>query len=157
MDLGNYERYLNITLTKENNITTGKIYQHVINRERKGDYLGRTVQIVPHLTDAIQDWIERVAQIPVDDSNEAPDVCIIELGGTVGDIESMPFVEAMRQLRRRAGKNNFLQIHVSLVPVIQGEQKTKPTQAAIKDARSNGLTPDLVGGLSDMTMHSLTM
>lgn len=145
LDLGNYERYLNITLTRENNITTGKIYQHVIERERRGDYLGRTVQVVPHLTDAIQDWIERVARIPVDDTNETPDVCIIELGGTVGDIESAPFIEAMRQLRRRAGKDNFLQIHVSLVPVIQGEQKTKPTQAAIKDARSAGLSPDLVG------------
>lgn len=144
LDLGNYERYLNITLTRENNITTGKIYQHVIERERKGDYLGRTVQVVPHLTDAIQDWIERVARIPVDDTNEEPDVCIIELGGTVGDIESGPFVEAMRQLRRRAGKDNFLQIHVSLIPVVGGEQKTKPTQQAIRDVRSAGLSPDLV-------------
>jgi len=144
LDLGNYERYLNITLTRENNITTGKIYQHVIERERRGDYLGKTVQVVPHLTDAIQDWIERVARIPVDDTNEAPDVCIIELGGTVGDIESAPFIEAMRQLKRRAGKNNFLQIHVSLIPVIQGEQKTKPTQQAIRDVGRAGLVPDLV-------------
>ncbi|KAI9837716.1 MAG: CTP synthase ura7 [Sarea resinae] len=144
LDLGNYERYLNITLTRENNITTGKIYQHVIERERRGDYLGRTVQVVPHLTDAIQDWIERVARIPVDDTNEEPDVCIIELGGTVGDIESAPFIEAMRQLRRRAGKDNFLQIHVSLIPVVGGEQKTKPTQQAIKDVRSAGLSPDLI-------------
>lgn len=88
----------------------------MIERERRGDYLGKTVQVVPHLTDAVQDWIERVARIPVDDTNEEPDVCIIELGGTVGDIESGPFIEAMRQLRRRAGKDNFLQIHVSLVP-----------------------------------------
>ncbi|KAI5846480.1 CTP synthase [Morchella snyderi] len=144
LDLGNYERYLNITLTRENNITTGKIYQHVIERERRGDYLGKTVQVVPHLTDAIQDWIERVARIPVDETNSEPDICIIELGGTVGDIESAPFVEALRQLKRRAGKNNFLQIHVSLVPVINGEQKTKPTQAAIKDVRSAGLAPDLI-------------
>ncbi|KAI9804094.1 MAG: CTP synthase ura7 [Sarcosagium campestre] len=144
LDLGNYERYLNITLTRENNITTGKIYQHVIERERRGDYLGRTVQVVPHLTDAIQDWIERVARIPVDDTNETPDVCIIELGGTVGDIESGPFIEAMRQLRRRAGKDNFLQIHVSLIPVVGGEQKTKPTQQAIRDVRSAGLSPDLI-------------
>ena len=144
LDLGNYERYLNITLTRENNITTGRIYQHVIERERRGDYLGRTVQVVPHLTDAIQDWIKRVARIPVDDTNEEPDVCIIELGGTVGDIESGPFIEAMRQLRRRAGKDNFLQIHVSLIPVVGGEQKTKPTQQAIKDVRSAGLSPDLV-------------
>jgi CTP synthase (UTP-ammonia lyase) len=144
LDLGNYERYLNITLTRDNNITTGKIYQHVIERERRGDYLGKTVQVVPHLTDAVQDWIERVARVPVDDTNEAPDVCIIELGGTVGDIESAPFIEAMRQLKRRAGKGNFLQIHVSLVPVIQGEQKTKPTQQAIRDVGRAGLVPDLV-------------
>ncbi|MCJ1417599.1 CTP synthase ura7 [Xylographa parallela] len=144
LDLGNYERYLNITLTRENNITTGKIYQHVIERERRGDYLGHTVQVVPHLTDATQDWIERVARIPVDDTNEEPDVCIIELGGTVGDIESAPFIEAMRQLRRRAGKDNFLHIHVSLIPVVNGEQKTKPTQQAIRDARSSGLNPDLI-------------
>ncbi|KAG9815232.1 hypothetical protein KCU68_g19275, partial [Aureobasidium melanogenum] len=104
LDLGNYERYLNITLTRENNITTGKIYQHVIEKERRGDYLGHTVQVVPHIVDAIQDWVERVAKIPVDDTNEEPDVCIIELGGTVGDIESMPFVEAMTQLRARAGR-----------------------------------------------------
>ncbi|KAI9883121.1 MAG: CTP synthase ura7 [Watsoniomyces obsoletus] len=144
LDLGNYERYLNITLTRENNITTGRIYQHVIEKERRGDYLGRTVQVVPHLTDAIQDWIERVARIPVDDTNQEPDICIIELGGTVGDIESGPFIEAMRQLRRRAGKDNFLQIHVSLIPVVNGEQKTKPTQQAIKDVRSAGLSPDLI-------------
>ncbi|KAF8532489.1 CTP synthase N-terminus-domain-containing protein [Trichophaea hybrida] len=144
LDLGNYERYLNITLTRENNITTGKIYQHVIERERRGDYLGKTVQVVPHITDALQDWIERVAQVPVDETNETPDVCIIELGGTVGDIESAPFVEALRQLRRRVGKGNFLQIHVSLVPITSGEQKTKPTQAAIRDARSVGLVPDLI-------------
>lgn len=112
--------------------------------KRRGDYLGKTVQVVPHLTDAVQDWIERVAQVPVDETGEKPDVCIIELGGTVGDIESAPFIEALRQLRRRVGKGNFLQIHVSLVPVISGEQKTKPTQAAIRDVRSAGLAPDLV-------------
>ena len=144
LDLGNYERYLNVTLTRENSITTGKMYQHVIERERRGDYLGKTVQIVPHLTNAIQDWIERVAKISVDNTNEEPDVCIIELGGTVGDIESAPFIEAMRQLRFRAGKDNFCQIHVSLIPVVSGEQKTKPTQQAIRDARSAGLAPDLI-------------
>jgi CTP synthase len=144
LDLGNYERYLNITLTRENNITTGKIYAHVIERERAGDYLGRTVQVVPHVTDAIVAWIERVAKIPVDDTNEEPDVCIIELGGTIGDIESMPFVEAMTYLRRRAGRDNFLQIHVSYIPVIHGEQKTKPTQQGIRGVRSAGLKPDLV-------------
>ncbi|KAK8195412.1 CTP synthase-like protein [Phyllosticta capitalensis] len=144
LDLGNYERYLNITLTRENNITTGKIYQHVIEKERRGDYLGKTVQVVPHITDAIQAWIERVSKIPVDDTNEEPDVCIVELGGTVGDIESMPFVEALTQLRHRAGKNNFLNIHVSYVPTINGEQKTKPTQHAVKSVRSAGLIPDLI-------------
>ncbi|KAF8477598.1 CTP synthase [Kalaharituber pfeilii] len=144
LDLGNYERYLNVTLTRENNITTGKIYQHVIQKERRGDYLGKTVQVVPHITDALQDWIERVARVPVDDTNEEPDVCIIELGGTVGDIEAAPFVEALRQLRRRVGKGNFVQIHVSLIPVINGEQKTKPTQQAIRDVRSAGLAPDLI-------------
>ncbi|KAH6712009.1 CTP synthase-like protein [Leptodontidium sp. MPI-SDFR-AT-0119] len=157
LDLGNYERYLNITLTRENNITTGKIYQHVIERERRGDYLGKTVQVVPHLTDAIQDWIERVARIPVDDTNEAPDVCIIELGGTVGDIESAPFIEAMRQLKRRAGKNNFLQVHVSLIPVIQGEQKTKPTQQAIRDVGRAGLVPDLIACRCDIPLEKGTI
>ncbi|OBA27525.1 CTP synthase [Hanseniaspora valbyensis NRRL Y-1626] len=144
LDLGNYERYVNIELSKDHNITTGKIYMNVIERERKGEYLGKTVQIVPHLTNAIQDWIERVSKIPVDSSGEEPDLCIIELGGTVGDIESAPFIEALRQFQFRVGKENFALIHVSLVPVIHGEQKTKPTQAAIKDLRSLGLTPDLI-------------
>ncbi|PKY01999.1 CTP synthase [Aspergillus campestris IBT 28561] len=144
LDLGNYERYLGITLGKDNNITTGKVYKHVIEKERRGDYLGRTVQIVPHLTEAIQDWIERVARSPADDTNEEPDVCVVELGGTLGDIESAPFVEALRQLRRRAGKDNFIQIHVSLVPLIHDELKTKPTQQAIRDARSAGMSPDLI-------------
>ncbi|AAS54171.1 AGL320Cp [Eremothecium gossypii ATCC 10895] len=144
LDLGNYERYLGVTLTKDHNITTGKVYSHVMAKERKGDYLGKTVQVVPHLTNAIQDWLERVARIPVDDSGMEPDVCIIELGGTVGDIESAPFVEALRQFQFRVGRDNFALIHVSLVPVIHGEQKTKPTQAAIKDLRSLGLTPDMI-------------
>lgn len=144
LDLGNYERYLNTRLTKDHNITTGKIYKHVINKERAGDYLGKTVQIVPHLTNAIQDWIEQVAKVPVDDDNQTPDVCIIELGGTVGDIESAPFVEALRQFQFRVGKENFALIHVSLVPVIHGELKTKPTQAAIRDLRSLGLSADII-------------
>src|SRR5262245_12422655 len=107
--------------------------------QRKGDYLGKTVQVVPHITNAIQDHIERVALIPVDDSGETPDVCIIELGGTVGDIESAPFVEAMRQFQFRVGHDNFALIHVSLAPVINGEQKSKPTQAAVRDLRGLGL------------------
>lgn len=145
LDLGNYERYLGISLTRDHNITTGKIYSHVIEKERKGDYLGKTVQVVPHITNAIQEWIERVSKIPVDNSGLEPDVCIIELGGTVGDIESAPFVEALRQFQFRVGIDNFALIHVSLVPVIHGEQKTKPTQAAIKDLRSLGLMPDMIG------------
>ncbi|KAG5368572.1 CTP synthase [Yarrowia sp. C11] len=157
LDLGNYERYINVTLTRDHNITTGKIYQHVIERERRGEYLGKTVQIVPHLTNAIQDWIERVAKIPVDDTDEEPDVCIIELGGTVGDIESAPFVEALRQFQFRVGPDNFALIHVSLVPFIHGEQKTKPTQAAIKDLRSLGLTPDIIACRCQAELEATTI
>ncbi|KAJ8659922.1 CTP synthase [Lichtheimia ornata] len=146
LDLGNYERFLDVQLSRINNITTGKIYSEVIEKERRGDYLGKTVQVVPHITDAIQNWVERVAAMPIDDSGEAPDVCIIELGGTVGDIESAPFVEAMRQFQFRVGHDNFCLIHVSLVPVVGsvGEQKTKPTQMSVRDLRGAGLTPDLI-------------
>ena len=145
-DLGNYERFLDVSLTFDHNITTGKIYQQVIERERRGDYLGKTVQVVPHITNAVQDWIERVAQIPVDDSQQKPDVCVIELGGTVGDIESAPFIEALRQFQFRVGHENFAVIHVSLVPVVGsvGEQKTKPTQASVRDLRGLGLSPDII-------------
>ncbi|PKS12407.1 hypothetical protein jhhlp_000611 [Lomentospora prolificans] len=145
LDMGNYERYLaGISLTREHNITTGQVYKEVIDRERRGDYLGKTVQIVPHVTNAIRERIERVARIPVDDSGEEPDVCIVELGGTVGDIESMPFVEAITQLRYRTPKNDFFSIHVSFVPEIHGEQKTKPTQHSVKTVRSAGIIPDLL-------------
>ncbi|EKM56591.1 uncharacterized protein PHACADRAFT_118408 [Phanerochaete carnosa HHB-10118-sp] len=147
LDLGNYERYLDVTLSRDNNITTGKIYSQVIEKERRGDYLGKTVQvslIVPHVTNAIQDWVERVAKIPVDDTDEEPDVCIVELGGTVGDIESAPFVEAMRQFQFRVGHENFALIHVSLVPDMHGEQKTKPTQTTVHALRGLGLLPDLI-------------
>ncbi|TXC07354.1 hypothetical protein FocTR4_00003328 [Fusarium oxysporum f. sp. cubense] len=144
LDLGNYERYLGIQLSRDSNITTGKIYQQVIEKERRGDYLGKTVQVVPHITDAIQNWIERVAKIPVDASGESPDVCIIELGGTIGDLESGPFVEALSQLRHRLGRDNFLSISVSYVPIINGEEKTKPTQHAIRQVRSAGLIPDVI-------------
>ena len=144
LDLGNYERFLNVTLRRDNNITTGKIYSQVIQKERRGDYLGKTVQIVPHLTGAIQDWIERIAKLPVDETGEEPDVCIVELGGTVGDIESAPFVEALRQFQFRVGTENFALIHVSLLPVVGGEQKTKPTQAAIRELRGLGLVPDMI-------------
>ncbi|XP_038077823.1 CTP synthase 1-like [Patiria miniata] len=146
LDLGNYERFLDITLHRDNNITTGKIYQSVINKERKGDYLGKTVQVVPHITNAIQEWVERVAVIPVDGDEEAPEVCIIELGGTIGDIEGMPFVEAFRQFQFRVNRENFCCVHVSLVPQPKstGEQKTKPTQASIRELRGLGLSPDLI-------------
>lgn len=149
LDLGNYERFLNVTLTRDNNITTGKIYSHVIERERRGDYLGKTVQVIPHITDAIQDWIERASQLEVEDVNGVkgrPDACVIEMGGTVGDIESAPFIEALRQFQFRVGRENFILIHVSLVPVVGsvGEQKTKPTQASVRDLRGLGLSPDVV-------------
>ncbi|PWN27108.1 CTP synthase [Jaminaea rosea] len=162
LDLGNYERYLDVTLSRDNNITTGKIYRQVIEKERRGDYLGKTVQIVPHLTNAIQDWLERVASQPVDSTGLPPEVCIVELGGTVGDIESAPFVEALRQFQFRVGQDNFALIHVSLVPVIGGEQKTKPTQAAIRDLRGLGLVPDMIAArcpipLSPAVINKLSM
>ncbi|XP_010538283.1 PREDICTED: CTP synthase-like [Tarenaya hassleriana] len=146
LDLGNYERFLDIKLTRDNNITTGKIYRYVIDKERKGDYLGKTVQVVPHITDAIQEWIERVAKIPVDGEEGPADVCVIELGGTIGDIESMPFIEALGQFSYRVGPGNFCLVHVSLVPVLNvvGEQKTKPTQHSVRGLRGLGLTPNIL-------------
>ncbi|KAJ6850918.1 CTP synthase-like isoform X1 [Iris pallida] len=155
LDLGNYERFLDIKLTRDNNITTGKIYQDVINKERRGDYLGKTVQVVPHITDAIQDWIERVAKIPVDGKEGPADVCIIELGGTIGDIESMPFIEALGQFSYRVGPGNFCLVHVSLVPVLNvvGEQKTKPTQHSVRQLRGLGLTPNILACRSSMPLE----
>ncbi|KMZ59764.1 CTP synthase (glutamine hydrolyzing) [Zostera marina] len=146
LDLGNYERFLDIKLTQDNNITTGKIYQSVIDKERRGDYLGKTVQVVPHITDCIQEWIERVAKIPVDGKDGHADVCVIELGGTIGDIESMPFTEALGQFSDRVGPDNFCLVHVSLVPVLNvvGEQKTKPTQHSVRKLRGLGLTPNML-------------
>ncbi|KAE9614520.1 putative CTP synthase (glutamine hydrolyzing) [Lupinus albus] len=146
LDLGNYERFMDIKLTRDNNITTGKIYQFVIDKERRGDYLGKTVQVVPHITDAIQEWIERVAHIPVDGKTGSPDVCVIELGGTIGDIESMPFIQALGQFSYRVGAGNFCLVHVSLVPVLNvvGEQKTKPTQHSVRGLRGQGLTPHIL-------------
>lgn len=144
LDLGNYERFLDTHLRASNNITTGKIYQLVINRERQGDYLGKTVQIVPHITDAIQQWIESTAK--GDNPNEEPEVCLIELGGTIGDIEGMPFIEALRQLQRRVKRDNFCCCHVNLVPCIGSsrELKTKPTQSSVSKLRSYGLYPDMI-------------
>ncbi|GMI73330.1 CTP synthase 1 [Hibiscus trionum] len=154
LDLGNYERFLDVKLTRENNITTGKIYQFVLDKERKGDYLGKTVQVVPHITDAIQEWIERVAMIPVDGKEGPADVCVIELGGTIGDIESMPFIEALGQFSCRVGAGNFCLIHVSLVPVLNvvGEQKTKPTQHSVRGLRCLGLTPNILACRSSMAL-----
>lgn len=155
LDLGNYERFMNVKLHRDNNITTGKIYQKVIEKERRGDYLGKTVQIIPHVTNEIQEWVERVSLLPVDNIdetndmkllNDLPKICVIELGGTIGDIESMPFVEAFRQFTRRVGSQNFCCVHVSLVPKPKstGEHKTKPTQVSVKELRALGLSPDLV-------------
>jgi len=146
LDLGNYERFLDIKLTRDNNITTGKIYQSVLEKERKGEYLGKTVQVVPHITNAIQDWIERVAAVPVDGKEGPADVCVIELGGTIGDIESAPFIEALGQFSYRVGAGNFCLVHVSLVPVLNvvGEQKTKPTQHSVRGLRGLGLTPNML-------------
>ena len=146
LDLGNYERFLDLNLGKDNNLTTGKIFSKVIEAERRGDYLGKTVQVIPHITDEIQNWIERVAHMPADGIDGAPDACIIELGGTVGDIESAPYIEALRQFQFRVGRENVTFVHVSLVPVMGpvGEQKTKPTQHSVKELRGLGITPDIL-------------
>ena len=145
LDLGNYERFLDIKLSNDSNLTTGKIYQKVIAKERRGEYLGKTVQIIPHITNEIIDQLNRVSMQSVDDSKDEPDICVIELGGTIGDIESMPFVEALRQLQLKVTPQNFCICHVSMVPVtMDGEQKTKPTQHSVKDLRSLGLIPDFI-------------
>ena len=146
LDLGNYERFLDLNLGRDNNLTTGKVYSKVIEAERRGDYLGKTVQVIPHITDAVMDWIETVAHQCSDNSGLEPEVCIIELGGTVGDIESAPYVEALRQFQFRVGRDNVTFVHVSLVPVMGpvGEQKTKPTQHTVKELRGLGITPDIL-------------
>lgn len=145
LDLGNYERFLNIHLTKDHNITTGKVMQQVLTKERKGKYLGKTVQIIPHVTDCIQEWIERVAELPVEKNGKTPDICVIELGGTVGDIESSTFLEALRQFSFKSGRANLCHVHVSLIPILgSGEQKTKPTQHSIIKLRASGIMPDLL-------------
>lgn len=149
LDLGNYERFLDVTLHRDNNITTGKIYQSVIEKERRGEYLGKTVQVVPHITDAIQEWVKRVAKIPVSEDGDEPEVCIIELGGTIGDIEGMAFIKAFSQLQFQERKENFFCAHVSHVPQVpsnnnQYESKTKPIQCSVGKLRGLGLTPDLI-------------
>ena len=140
LDLGHYERFIDINLTKNSNVTTGKVYWAVISKERRGDYLGGTVQVIPHITNEIKDRILRVAK----ESN--PDVVITEIGGTVGDIESLPFLEAIRQLKNDVGKDNVLYLHVTLVPTLKvtGELKTKPTQHSVKELRSIGIQPDII-------------
>ncbi len=140
LDLGHYERFIDINLSKNSNVTTGKIYQSVINKERRGDYLGGTVQVIPHITNAIK---ERVFLVGKQDN---ADFVITEIGGTVGDIESLPFLEAIRQVKKEVGRNDVLYIHVTLVPYISaaGELKTKPTQHSVKELRSIGISPDII-------------
>lgn len=140
LDLGHYERFIDINLSKNSNTTTGKIYQSVINKERRGDYLGGTVQVIPHITNEIKERVFRVGQ------QDNADFVITEIGGTVGDIESLPFLEAIRQVKKDVGKNDVLYIHVTLVPYISaaGELKTKPTQHSVKELRSIGISPDVI-------------
>ncbi|MGH9764710.1 MAG: CTP synthase [Blastocatellia bacterium] len=138
LDLGHYERYTHATMTKANNWTAGRIYLSVINKERRGDYLGKTIQVIPHITNEIKDAIRAVA--------DANDIVIVEVGGTVGDIESQPFLEAIRQLGNEVGRENAIFIHLTLVPYIaaSGELKTKPTQHSVKELREIGIQPDII-------------
>ncbi len=140
LDLGHYERFIDINLSKNSNVTTGKIYQSVINKERRGDYLGGTVQVIPHITNEIKERVFRVGR------QDNADFVITEIGGTVGDIESLPFLEAIRQVKKEVGRNDVLYIHVTLVPYISaaGELKTKPTQHSVKELRSIGISPDII-------------
>ena len=140
MDVGTYERFLDINVPKNHNITTGQVYFSVIERERKGDFLGKCVQIIPHITDEIKD---RLRSIP---REEGVDLVLVEIGGTVGDIESLPYLEAARQLRLEEGGENVLNVHVTLVPVLDvvGEQKTKPTQHSVQELRRIGVQPDMI-------------
>lgn len=140
LDLGHYERFVDVSLNKNSNVTTGKVYWSVITKERRGDYLGGTVQVIPHITNEIKERIMRVAK------DSKTDVVITEIGGTVGDIESLPFLEAIRQMRTDVGKENVLFIHVTLVPYLEmaGELKTKPTQHSVKELRSIGIQPDII-------------
>jgi len=140
LDLGHYERFTDTSMSRLNSVTTGSIYQAVLNKERRGDYKGGTVQVIPHITNEIKERIERVAK------NTNPDVVITEIGGTVGDIESLPFLEAIRQFRKNVGRRNVLYMHVTLVPWIPsaGEMKTKPTQHSVKELRSIGIQPDIL-------------
>src|ERR1700752_5036681 len=140
LDLGHYERFTHAHLSQANNWTTGRIYLSVIEKERRGDYLGKTIQVIPHITNEIKDAVRKVAD------NDKPDVIIVEIGGTVGDIESLPFLEAIRQMGNEEGTGNALFIHVTLVPYIAaaGELKTKPTQHSVRDLREIGIAPDIL-------------
>ena len=146
LDLGHYERFLRGKTTRSSNVTTGQIYRNVLDKERRGDYLGKTVQVIPHITDEIQACIERGA--------EGADICIAEIGGTVGDIESLPFLEAIRQMGVTQGRNRTLYMHLTLVPYIKssGEMKTKPTQHSVKELRSIGIQPDILVCRTDRPM-----
>jgi len=146
LDLGHYERFTNARMTRQNNFTTGKIYESVISKERRGEYLGATVQVIPHITDEIKARVR--------DATEGVDVAIIEIGGTAGDIESLPFLEAVRQMKIEAGPQNALNIHVTLVPFIPtaGELKTKPTQHSVKEMREIGIQPDVLLCRSQMPL-----
>jgi CTP synthase len=140
MDIGNYERFIDMPMTKDHNITTGRVYQNVIKAEREGKYLGQCVQIIPHVTDAIKNTLKKIA------SDEKLDIVVVECGGTVGDIESLPFLEAFRQMELELGLSNTLFIHVTLAPVLDvvGEQKTKPTQHSVQELRRIGIQPDIL-------------
>jgi CTP synthase len=144
LDLGHYERFIDENLHKGSNATTGRIYSSVIAKERRGDYLGKTVQVIPHITDEIKNHIHKLGQTGVD-------VVIVEIGGTVGDIEILPFIEAIRQFRRDVGRANVASVHLTLVPYLapSGEQKTKPTQHSVTDLRSQGIQPDVIVCRSD--------
>ena len=144
LDLGHYERFIDEPLNRMSNTTTGSIYSHVIAKERHGDYLGKTVQVIPHVTDEIKSRIRRLG-------TQGSDIVIVEVGGTVGDIEIVPFIEAIRQYRRDAGKDNVCYIHLTLVPYLapSGEQKTKPTQHSVTELRSRGIQPDVIVCRSD--------
>jgi CTP synthase len=150
MDIGNYERFLNIELTSEHNLTTGRIYSEVIKDEREGKYLGQCVQIIPHVTDAIKNKLRRIS------NQESLDVLVIECGGTVGDIESLPFLEAFRQMKLEEGENNTLFVHVTLAPILDvvGEQKTKPTQHSVQELRRIGINPDILAVRCKNTLSS---
>ena len=142
LDIGHYERFLDRNLSAEANVTTGKVYSRVIARERRGEYLGDTVQVIPHITNEIKDRIRAMAEPDVD--GQTPDVVITEIGGTVGDIESLPFLEAARQVRHDVGREHVFFLHVSLVPYLapSGELKTKPTQHSVAALRNIGIQPD---------------